>query len=128
MPVIIKTGPIAIDSAGRVNVNEPLFKDARIEVGDTAYLWVCETSRGEGLAMRGQIESVEETVTRHKRLGLRILDQRPNRPLGLHELRPLRNSPSTDPQSTLAKTLYKHSLRKIAELTPDEATYIDGFF
>lgn len=128
MPVIIKTGTVSVDSTGSVCVVEPPFKNAQIDVGDTAYLWTCETSGGEGLAIRGHIQAIEPTATRHRRITIGILDRTPRRPLGKATLEPLRNSTSTAPDSTLSKTLYRHSHRKIADLILDEATYLDSFF
>lgn len=128
MPVIIKTGPVSIDEAGCATVVEPPFKKARVEVGDTAYLWVCESFGGEGLAVRGRIQAVEPTTTRDQRVMLSDLHTRPTRRLGKAAISALRDSPSAEPDATLARTLYRHSHRKIADLTPSEAAYLEGFF
>lgn len=128
MPVIIKTGPVSIDEAGYVTVVEAPFKKAQVEVGDTAYLWVCESSGGEGLTMRGRIRAVDPTTSRDQRVMLSDLHTRPTRRLGKEAISALRDSPSAEPDATLAKALYRHSHRKIADLTPSEAAYLDGFF
>jgi hypothetical protein len=57
-----------------------------------------------------------------------VTDAAPVRRLTIHHLKPHRDSGTAEPISSLARKLYRHSLNKIADLTPAERTFLEAFF
>lgn len=127
MPLVVKVNRASISPLGECGVSVPPYKGADPRSGDPAFLWTCETADGEGLAMRGIVSGVTGHGGRVD-LRIRITDRAPSRALTKEMLRPYRNGGADPVMVSLAGKLYRHAHTKVADLTNDEARFLDGFF
>lgn len=127
MPLIVKAGDMAAPPTGAIEINERTHVGARdIEIGETIYVWSAETSGGSGLLASGTVTRMRGDPS-YPILEVEV-DAVPNHPLTNAQLRPLRDSNDQGPLSSLAKSLYRFSHRRLYRLSQDEARLLAQHF
>lgn len=132
MAIIIKTSSTLDNDA--LILTEKIYENPHFSDGSLVYIWTSETSNGDGLAARGFIQSVEQSSSRSPRLSVLRFGSRPKRPLTKAMLLPYRNGPTESDEEAdlpiigIAHKLYYQAHNKIAELSAEEARFLDSFF
>lgn len=127
MTVLFKVPPMR-ETTGVIAVSAKPYGDVVISSGDRVFLWSSETQGGQGLVGHGRCLSANsDGGMLRAEVEIGALDQQ-GVGYGRDHLRPFRDNPSATPEATLAKKLYKHSLNKAVQITPDEETFLDTFF
>jgi hypothetical protein len=129
MALLLKTAPPIFSEDRQFWAQEPRWEKAEVAWGDVVYVWTSEMNGGIGLALKGRLTAVEgELDARRLNIRVAVTDAAPVRRLTIHHLKPHRDSGTAEPISSLARKLYRHSLNKIADLTPAERTFLEAFF
>lgn len=124
MTLIAKCPPFPLSEQGERILELPAYKAAVPKQGDILYLWFSETADGDGLAGRARVAAVRPG----KPLTVAIVVDTATcaSPFGKADLAAWRDVQSSDPRSSLAAKLYRHSLNKIAVLEPEEADLLEA--
>jgi hypothetical protein len=128
MTLLIKCRPTAPGSGGILDVEVPVYESAYGHPGDQAFVWFAESYGGKGLAMRGILMELTPVAGKHRRVRIRIIDDRVSRSLDKAALVPYRDAPRTGPLPKLAYRLYKHSLQKVTNIDADEEAFLLAHF
>ena len=126
MTVLFKVPPPDAGMEDTLVLSAKPYENASMAPGDRAFVWWSETQGGTGLAARGV---VTEAFRKGPLWQAKIkVSSEAGRRFGKEDLRPLRDSKSHEPQATLARKLYRHSLDKVTNLDPVEERFLDSFF
>ncbi|GAA0589282.1 hypothetical protein [Caenispirillum bisanense] len=125
--VIVKCDPVELSALGSVAVLVPGHKGAAPQLDDRVYVWTSETAGGIGLAMCGVVAGVVSQGPRHHLL-LHIACGTPTKPLTVDDLHPFRDDLGDAPLARLARKLIYHAHNKVAALSPEEVTFLNGHF
>lgn len=122
MTFIVKSDPQPLAAGQRVLISVKRYKSADPQAGGDVYFWHSETAKGLGLVTKGVIDAVsdEDPVD----LAITVTDTAPGSLFGLAELKAHRDLDDGSPIAGLAKTLYRHSHNKVAELAEEEAALL----
>lgn len=127
MSIIIKTDPIAANVGGIAQVRERRSGSVRLDIGARAFIWTSESSGGRGLLCRGDVARVSQEADRYVSIAVRV-ESFPLRSFGNMQLAPVRDTAGDEPLVLLSRKLYKYSLNRVVQLTPEEEAYLDTFF
>lgn len=125
MAVLVKCDPFD-EAREAVTLSEWTYEDATAFVGDEAFIWTSEKNGGRGLAMRGLVKSVAFDGPNTK-LTIDLIDRSPTRALTLLDLKPLRDDWTAEFHH-LPRKLYRNSLNKVVDLSPEEADLLRRYF
>jgi hypothetical protein len=129
MALIVKCPPPAVGLDFMFGTDVRPVGDVAPAAGDEVFVWTSESARGQGLAMRGTIESARlSKVNRKASLRIRVNAAAPPGSLTSDDLRPHRDSDAPGPLPKLAGKILKNTLNKVAALDADEARHLRGFF
>ena len=127
MTVLFKAPP-QTDLNGILAVEAKPFGAVDLQSGDRVFLWWSEAQQGNGLSGYGECRSVtdlgdrlraEVSVARLASDGVGF---------GRNQLRPHRDDLRASPEATLAKSLYRHALNKVVQLSTAEESFLDRLF
>ena len=126
MAVIVKCDPFQVSLGQVATLTVPRYASAQPRAGDDVFLWFSETGGGQGLAYLGEVSSVrsEGKAVEMSVIARAIVRRR----FQLSNLREHRDSLDSSEMSSLSKKLYRHSLNKVAELSPGEAMILRAAF
>lgn len=124
MAFIIKSDPQPLSTGQRILVSVKRYKAASPAAGDEVFLWHSGTAGGTGLAARGLIDAISNDNPIDLAITVTDIASRPC--FGVEDLKAHRDLDDGAPIAGLAKTLYRHSLNKVAALSEDEAALLDA--
>jgi hypothetical protein len=128
MPFVVKA---AVEPGAGTEVltfhEKTMYRGKEVDVGDEAFVFASENQGGHGLYLRGTVTSVERGP------GVRVtIDVRPSatatRPLGRTELRAYRDLDDDQPQSEVARKLYRQATNKVARVSDETAAFLRTYF
>ena len=129
MAVIAKTSSFRPGTARATFVaTARVWKGIVPAIGERAFVWTPESSRGTGIALRGDIVKVQPVHFGETRLTIRFDGRRVIAPLRMADLAPYRDVRDGSPLALLAEKLYYHAHDKIAALSAEEEAFLNTRF
>jgi hypothetical protein len=128
MVLIIKCDPPISSGDSQIIAEARARKGTSPEVGQRIFLWIAETSNGDGLSARGKVMSVEKLASGKTRLRIKIDKRKIATPLRKADLLPHRDTNDGTPISRLARALYFQAHNKISMISPSEENFLDARF
>lgn len=125
MTVLFKLPPQASNGDAVIVCAKP-YRDVSLALGDRVLLWWSEAQGGAGLVGYGTCISTASTLDLVKAVVEPVRLREAGFGFGREQLRPFRDVPGDAPEATLAKTLYKHSLNKVVQISPPEEAFLAG--
>lgn len=127
MAVMFKVPP-PIDPGKIVTLEAKPYGTIDLQQGDRVFLWWSEAQGGHGLAGCGECRSVLD-LGDTLRAEVSVMRLAPNGVgFGRDQLRPHRDQGGTSPEATLSKSLYRHALNKVIQLSAAEEAFLDRLF
>jgi hypothetical protein len=126
MSFVAKTAPVDLDAHNRCVVIAPPVGAAAPTVGDVIYLWFSETQGGSGLAHRGEIVAVGDSVPLE--IAVQVNGTCALSLLTKSHLQTFAKAPAGSGERGLWAKLYGHAHNKVVALDPIEASLLDAHF
>jgi hypothetical protein len=128
MPFVVKSalGPDA--EANLLSFNEKtMYRGKDIRVDDEIFVFSSENQGGQGLCAKGVVTSVEHGPGIRVRIEVRLVAEA-RRSLGRRELKPFRDLTDDQPQTEIARKLYRQATNKIAGISDEAAAFLRTCF
>lgn len=104
-----------------------MYRGKEIAVGDTIFIFASDHRGGQGLMGRGVVEEVERGPGIWVRIEVRRTGQA-TRPLGRAHLKPFCELTDAQPQTEIARKLYRQATNKVAGISNEAAAFLAEFF
>jgi hypothetical protein len=126
MAVLFKVPPPITGIEGPLVLSAKAYESSTVTSGDRVFLWWSETHGGSGLAARGVVVgAIRKSSDWEAKVAV---SSEVTRSFSKEDLRPFRDAQSGEPQATLARRLYRHSLNKVTNVDVGEENFLDTFF
>ena len=128
MPFVVKA---ALGSEARADLlsftEKTMYRGKEIRANDEIFVFASENQGGQGLCARSVVTSVDRGP------GIRLsIKVRPvakaRRSLGRRELKPFRDLEDDQPQTEIARKLYRQPTNKIARVSDEAAAFLSTYF
>ncbi len=127
MTVLFKLPPQASNGDTLIVSAKP-YRNVSLAPGDRVFLWWSEAQGGAGLVGYGTCLSTTSTWDSVEAVVEPVRVRDAGFGFGRERLRPFRDVAEDTPEATLAKTLYKHSLNKVVQISPSEEAFLGELF
>lgn len=127
MTVLFKLPPQA-SNGDTLAVSAKPYGNVSLAPGDRVFLWWSEAQGGAGLVGYGTCLSTASTSDSVEAVVEPVRVREAGVGFGRERLRPFRDVAGDAPEATLAKTLYKHSLNKVVQISPSEEAFLEELF
>lgn len=128
MPFVIKAALDAESGSKLLSFHEKtMYRGKDIRVHDEIFIFSSENQGGHGLCARGIVTSVDHGPGIRVSIGVKPV-AKARRALGRHELKPFRDLDDDQPQTEIARKLYRQPTNKIARISDDAAAFLGTCF
>jgi hypothetical protein len=128
MPFVVKAAVGSEAGAALLSFNEKtMYRGKDVQVQDEIFVFWSENQGGEGLWARGIVTSVERGPGIRVKIAVKPV-ARARRSLGRHELKPFRDLQDDQPQTEIARKLYRQATNKIARVSDETAAFLGTYF
>ena len=128
MQFAVKAAPVPGAGAKSLSFNEKtMYRGKDVRVDDEIFVFGSDHQGGRGLAAKRVVKSVDHGPGIRVRIGVRCTAVA-RRSLGRRELTRFRDVDDHQPQTDIARTLYRHSTNKIAGISDEAATFLSTYF
>jgi hypothetical protein len=128
MPFVVKARVDSEDGTDLFSFHEKtMYRGKEIRVDDEIFVFASDHQGGQGLCAKGIVTSVDHGP------GIRVsIKVRPaaksRRSLGRSELKPFRDLEDNQPQTEIARRLYRQATNKIARVSDAAAAFLLTYF
>ena len=128
MPFVVKAALGSEARAGLLSFNErTMYRGKDIRVHDEIFVFSSENQGGNGLCAKGVVTSVDRGPGSRLTIEVRpVATARRN--LGRRELKPFRDLDDNQPQTEIARKLYRQATNKIAHVSEEAAAFLSTHF
>ncbi len=127
MPFVVKAAP-APQSQTNLSFNEKtMYRGKQIQVNDEIFIFASDHMGGQGLVARGVVTAVKPGQGIRVSIKVRRTAVA-RRNLGRRELKPFCNLDDDQPQTEIARKLYRQATNKIAGVSAEAAAFLSTFF
>ena len=128
MPYVVKAALPDGPSVPLLSFTEKvMYGGKKIQAGDEIFVFASDHQGGQGLCARGVVTSVGHAPRRRWVIEVRITGTARGQ-LGRTELKPFRELVDGEPQTEIARKLYRQATNKIAGVSEPAANYLRSFF
>jgi hypothetical protein len=128
MRFVVKATPVADAKARTLSFTEKtMYGGKDIRTGDEIFVFASDHQGGQGLSARGVVTSVAPGLGSRRIITVK-LSAHARRRLGRDELKPFRELKDHQPQTEIARKLYRQATNKIAGVSDEAARFLSTFF
>jgi len=128
MPFVVKAALGSQVKAMKLSFNEKtMYRGKDICVSDEIFVFASDHQGGQGLCARGVVTSVAHGPGTRVRIQVRFV-AKARRSLGRGELKAFRDLEDGQPQTEIARKLYRQATNKIARVSDEAAVFLSRHF
>lgn len=128
MRFAVKAAPISESAVKSYSFREKtMYRGKEIRVHDEIFVFASDHMGGQGLVARGVVTGVEHGPGTRVSIKVRCTDMA-RRNLGRRELKPFCNLDDGQPQTEIARKLYRQATNKIAGISDEAAKFLNTCF
>lgn len=128
MSFVVKAALASDAGADRFSFTEKtMYRGKDIRVQDEIFVFASDHHGGQGLYARGVVTSVSHAPRNRLSIDVRPV-ARARRSLGRSELKPFRDLDDDQPQTEIARKLYRQATNKIAQVSDEAAAFLNTYF
>jgi len=128
MSFVVKAALGSEAGANLLSFNErTMYRGKDIRAHDEIFVFSSENQCGNGLCARGVVTSVEHGPGNRLSIQVRPVATA-RRILGRRELKPFRDLDDNQPQTDIARKLYRQATNKIARVSDEAAAFLSRYF
>ena len=128
MQFVVKAAPISKPGANSYRFSEKtMYRGKEIRVRDEIFVFASDHMGGRGLVAKGVVTAVDRGPGTRVSIKVRRTDMvRHN--LGRRELKPFCDLDDDQPQTEIARKLYRQATNKIAGISDEAAKFLNTYF
>jgi hypothetical protein len=128
MQFVVKAAPISKPGTKSYSFNEKtMYRGKDIRVHDEIFVFASDHMGGQGLVAKGVVTAVDHGPRTRVSIKVRRTDVA-RRNLGRRELKPFCDLDDAQPQTEIARKLYRQATNKIAGISDEAAKFLASYF
>ena len=128
MKFVVKAAPVFKPGAKSFSFNEKtMYRGKEIRAHDEIFVFASDHMGGQGLVVRGVVTAVDRGPGTRVSIKVRRTDVA-RRNLGRSELKPFCDLDDHQPQTEIARKLYRQATNKIAGISDEAAKLLNTYF
>ena len=128
MQFVVKAAPIPESGANTCSFSEKtMYRGKEIRVHDEIFVFASDHMGGQGLVARGVVTAVDHGPGTRVSIEVRRTDV-VRRNLGRRELKPFCDLDDDQPETEIARKLYRQATNKIAGISDEAARFLSTYF